>query len=174
MSNDAVEKQVEGQKEVKEQETEGNLHATNIHNGMQGESRADLIEEAVKTDLQGPQGLENLQSRDFPLANLDDKDVQESRWMFEIYGLFHRMSRPHAGSAAIGPYRVWASHGEAEPMFPVDMDQFNQAEQYTFGNYTRATRGHQMAQQETAVTSIQESWLHSFDDEGDIRDKLNR
>jgi hypothetical protein len=163
--SDAVERQVEGQKEVQEQATHGNVHAAQVQGAaQQHESRADLIETTVKTDLEGPQGLENINARDFPLANLDDADVQEARWNFEIYRLFDEMRLPHPGSAAIGPYRVWASHGEEEPVFPPGMDEFNASEQFTFGSYTRATRGHQMAQQETSAKQIQESRLLDIED----------
>lgn len=175
--SDAVEKQIEGQKEVQEENKRGNLHAAQIQGqGVHGQgSRADVMETAVKTDLEGPRGLNNLNARDFPLANLDSEDVQESRWNFEIYRLFYQMNRPHPGSAAIGPYRVWASHGGEEPIFPLDMNEFNQSEQFTFGSYTRATRGHQMAQQETSAKQITESFLHDIEDKaGGLSDKLNR
>lgn len=156
---------MEGQKEIQEEANKGNIHAAALQQaGQQQESRADLIETAVRSDLTGPRGLTNMGARDFPLANLDDADIQESRWLFEIYRLFHQMSRPHPDSAAVGPYRVWASHGQEEPLYPLDMEEYNRSEQYTFGSYTRATRGHQMAQQETANKSIQESWMHNPDD----------
>lgn len=171
--SDAVEKQVEGQKEVQEEAVRGNVHAAQVQAGQQNGSQADLIETTVQTDLDGPDGLSNLKARDFPLGNLDDADVQEARWNFEIYRLFYEMEHPHPASAAIGPYRVWASHGQEEPIYPVDMEEFNDSEQYTFGSYTRATRGHQMAQQETSAKQIQESRLLDIDEGSEsLRDKL--
>lgn len=175
MAEDAVETQVEGQKEVQDKATEGQLHAQNLQGQQSQDSRADLIQEVVQSDLDGTAGLQNLNARDFPLANLDDADVQEVRWMFEIYGHFDKIARPHRGSGMIGPFRVWASHGEADPAFPPDMAELNASDQYVLGNYTRATRGHQMAQQETTGKSIQESWLHDYDESAsNIRDKLDR
>lgn len=142
-----------------EEAVEGAVHAQALKEQFQ-DTQASLLNTAVETELQtDSRGLKNLAAKDFPLANFDAADRTEGRWLPELYMLMDRIRYPHPMSAAVGPMRVWASGGEEDPLFPKSSENVIEDEEFTWGSYSRVTRGEGMKQQETVGKSIKESVL---------------
>lgn len=152
----------EQQDRAMEHEAELALHKGNFQQAGRGPSPADqarLLDKVVESELETTDtGLENLRAKDFPLGNYDDEvDTFEFKWFQEILNIFSKARHPHPRSGLQGLSRAWAAGDAAERLQALNLAEYSRDEAYLLGTYSRATRGEDMAQQETAAKQVTES-----------------
>lgn len=124
------------------------------------QDRARFMETVTESELESSDdALENLSAKDFPLSNFDDEDVDttEFKWMSEILDLFVKSRYPHPGSGLQGLSRAWAAQDSSERRQSLGLDEFAIDESYKLGAFSRAKRGEDGFQQETASKSVNET-----------------
>lgn len=152
--------QREAQRDRMAAHTRHTAHERNLAGMREDEGdRARLLELTVDSDLESPdEALKNLRAKDFPLANFDQlADTFEFKGFQEILALLNEARYPHRESVLQGAVREWAFDKPGEALEARDPDEVIAEEAYLLGTYSRATRGEDGFQQETAAKQTRES-----------------
>lgn len=149
------------QEEIMAHEETMALHQAGLsQSGPSPRDQARFIESVIESELDvTDDALANLRAKDFPLSNFDDEDVDttEFKWMSEILDLFVKSRYPHSGSGLQGLSRAWAAQDSSERRGALELGQYAKDESYKMGTYSRAKRGEDGMQQETASKSVSET-----------------
>ena len=149
------------EEEIMAHEETMTLHQAGLSQPSPGpQDRARLIETVIESELDvSDDALMNLRAKDFPLGNFDDEEVDttEFKWMAEILDLFTKSRYPHPDSGLQGLSRAWAAQDSSERRQALGLDEFAKDESFKMGAFSRAKRGEDGFQQETASKSVNET-----------------
>lgn len=126
----------------------------------------DLID---TTDLADPSRdkLNNLVSKDFPLANFTDDEVHELKYRLRIRLEMFLRAHPRPESGVTDDTRKIVNDDPTDGLKPLTQGQKYEALQIFDAIWARVTRGRGMAQQEILQKSITESRVQRGTEEND-------
>jgi hypothetical protein len=115
-----------------------------------GQMQADYVEMMVGSDLtQGTVNvLSNLTAKDFALANLDEAETWEFRWLARELLVEVDAMHPPEESVFQGEFRKFCADKERQALKPLDDVQRATLFQFVQGAIADATKGEDMRQQE--------------------------
>lgn len=136
--------------------------------GPSAAQQASLLHEVTQTEaIAGTADqLQNLLTKDLPLANFDEEHITEHRWWLEAVLERYRAMHPPSDSAMTGAARAWAADDPDAWIDPLDETSLMRDEGGIKVAFSRITRGEEMAQQETSAKSINENTVHRDDRTG--------
>lgn len=125
----------------------------------QGPADSDYVDRITQTELN--QGtvriLENMLSRDWVLANFDDAEVHEIRWLSRVMMKQLEALHPPEDSIWTGNLRQYASDDDRQALEPLDSAQRLVVFETIQGVISRATRSKDGWQQENFRKQIKQS-----------------
>lgn len=142
---DTDERGPEDEQFKRQQQLQG-LSAALEEDGVDG----DFIDRITSTDLEleTVQLLDNLLSSDWVLANFNDAEVHETRWLVRVMKLQLETLHPPEDSIWQGEYRMYASGEERQALKSLDSAQRLEIAEVIQGVVSRATRAKEGWQQE--------------------------
>jgi len=151
--------------DVEEQREEQKLERMHMQNlgstrgTQQGQVDSDYVDRITQTELN--QGtvriLENMLSRDWVLANFDDAEVHEIRWLSRVMMKQLESLHPPEDSIWTGELRKYAADDDRQALEPLDSAQRLVIFETIQGVISRATRSKDGWQQENFRKQIKQS-----------------
>jgi len=158
-----------GRKKQREEQEANQDHGTNLSRPAEVDDDPDYINNLTESELtQGTISLlTNLAAKDFVLANLDDAEVHEHRWLTRIVRMEVESLHPHEDSMWQGRFRQVAAGEPDQALAALSEGEKTIIQQYIQGAIARVTRSKDGFQQEKMNESINVSERRDrSDDEG--------
>jgi hypothetical protein len=156
--------------EIREEQREEQRHRLNLSTDPAGQpmDRA-YINEMTDHQLQEPTVgiLSNLLDRDFMLANMNDAEVHEYRWLARVMKLEVEALHPNEDSIFQGEIRAVAYDDPEENLEALSAQDRAIIEQFLMAVISRATRGREGWQQEMFNKTIQASETREVNNDDD-------
>ena len=148
--------------EQREEQKRNQIHMQNLGSTratQQGQVDSDYVDRITQTELN--QGtvriLENMLSRDWVLANFDDAEVHEIRWLSRVMMKQLESLHPPEDSIWTGELRKYAADDDRQALEPLDSAQRLVIFETIQGVISRATRSKDGWQQENFRKQIKQS-----------------
>jgi len=146
--------------EQREEQKRNQIHMQNLAGAHQdGPVDSDYVSHITDTELN--QGtvriLENMLSRDWVLANFDDAEVHEIRWLSRVMMKQLEALHPAEDSIWTGEMRKYAADDDRQALEPLDSAQRLVIFETIQGVISRATRSKDGWQQENFNKTIKQS-----------------
>lgn len=145
-----------GRQKQREQQEANQDHSTNLSRPSEVDDDPDYIDSITESELtQGTISLlTNLASKDFVLANLDEAEVHEHRWLTRIVRMEVESLHPHEDSMWQGRFRQLAAGEADQALTALSESEKTIIQQYIQGVIARASRSKDGFQQEKMNESI--------------------
>lgn len=139
---------------------ESQQHMQNLQASLQDMGvDADYAQKVMDSDLN--QGtvklLGNMLSRDWILANFNEAEIHETRWLTRVMVDQLEALHPDQESVWTGEFRKYASGEDRQALQPLDSAQRLQIHEFVQGVIARATRSKEGWQQDTLRKQITQS-----------------
>ncbi len=160
----------ERREELMEERRKNQMHSTNLGQREQPSRERDFLKELVDSDAdpQLSNHLDVLKSKDLPLANYTEAEVNELKWLNRAFEEMWRDMHPPPESVLQGNWRKALMDDELEGFSHVDAASALEISQFIqIIAHSRATRGRQGWQQEQLDKSIRVSETREQTDDDD-------
>lgn len=144
------------QQEVLEENRRRMLHQNNLsRNNTISTRETDFLREIIETPAEAADAhLENLKSKDIPLANFNKAEVHKLRWDLEYLNLIYEAMHPPPESHMVGEYRKFLMDDPLEGFGHLRSSERLETEEFMAIVNARATRGRDGFQQKQNNTDI--------------------
>lgn len=155
--------------EIREEQRRANQHQLNLSNATRQAGDKQHIDKLTGHNLDeaSVEMLSNLAEENFLLANSEDAEVHEFRWLSRVMKLEIEDQHPADETVFEGPKRAAAFDDPSDTVTPLTQKQRSVIEQYIMGVIARATRGRTGWQQEMFNKQITASETREVGDDAD-------